>query len=269
MLSSISLEGKVALVTGSSDRDGIGFGIAYSLAKRGCSLVLTGSRQQEKVEDVKSMLKSKWNVPVDYIVCDLTDMNDIDKLYTMIKKIHAQGVDILVNNAAIHLHASPIESTPLDIWERTLRIDLTAPFRLIQLHLPDMKAKGFGRIINISGIDGVRAIQEIGASTSAKHGLNGLTKVVALESLGSGVTCNSVCPSAVDTQATRKFLRGYAEKLKVSYEEAEKQILLQYNPNGGFVKAQQVGELVAFLCSPAADQMTGTLLPIDAGLCAK
>ncbi|XP_070533020.1 uncharacterized oxidoreductase YxjF-like [Ptychodera flava] len=199
MSSSISLEGKVALVTGSSNRDGIGFAIAESLAKRGCSLVLTGSRKPEKAEDVKTTLKSKWNVPVDYIAADLTDMNDIDRLYTVIKKIHTQGVDILVNNADIHLLMSPIETMPPDIWERTLRINITAPFRLIQLHLPDMKAKGFGRIINVSAINGLRGFQGIGAATSAKHGLNGLTKVVALESLGSGVTCNSICPSMVDT----------------------------------------------------------------------
>ncbi|XP_070531872.1 D-beta-hydroxybutyrate dehydrogenase-like [Ptychodera flava] len=268
--SSFSLDGKVALVTGSSGRDGIGFAIAESLAQRGCSLVLTGSRQPEKVEDVKTTLTSKWNVPVDYIAADLIQMKNIDKLYKDIKKIHAQGVDILVNNAATPMHVSPIESIPFESWEMALRINLSVPFRLIQLFLPEMKIKGWARIVNISSLTSLRGFPEVAPSTSSKHGLNGLTKVVALESLGSGVTCNGVCPSAVNTRSTRDYFRGAIEKLGISFdEEKEKQALTQCNPSGQYVKTEQVGELVAFLCSPAADQMTGTLLPIDAGLCAK
>ncbi|XP_070531875.1 D-beta-hydroxybutyrate dehydrogenase-like [Ptychodera flava] len=268
--SSFSLDGKVALVTGSSAKDSIGFGIAESLAKRGCSLVLTGRRQPEMVKDVETTLKSKWNVHVDYIDADLSDMKSVDKLYTDIKKIHEQGVDILVNNAAVPLHVSPIESITLEHWEETLLVNLTAPFRLIQLHLPDMKIKGWARIVNINAISGLRGFPEVAPITSSKHGLNGLTKVVALESLGSGVTCNSICPGAVDTQSTRDFFKSTFEKLGISFdEENEKQALTQFNPSGQYVETEQVSELVAFLCSPAADQMTGTLLPIDAGLCAK
>ncbi|XP_070531874.1 D-beta-hydroxybutyrate dehydrogenase-like isoform X2 [Ptychodera flava] len=267
--SSFSLDGKVALITGSSGRHGIGYAIAESLAKRGCSLVLTGSRQPEKVEDVKTELKSKWNVPVDYIAADISDMKNVDKVYTDVKKIHAQGADILVNNAATSLHISPIESIPLDIWEKTLHMNLTVPFRLIQLHLPDMKAKGWARIVNISSLTSLKGFPEVAPSTSSKQGLNGLTKVVALESLGSGVTCNSVCPSMVGTQGTRAWFRSMVEEHGDFDREKEKQALAPYNPSGEYVDPEQVGELVAFLCSPAADQMTGTLLPIDAGLCAK
>ncbi|XP_070533019.1 D-beta-hydroxybutyrate dehydrogenase-like [Ptychodera flava] len=268
--SSTSLGGKVALVTGSSAKAGIGFAIAESLAKRGCSLVLTGSRPPEKVEDVKNTLKSKWNVPVDYIAADLSDIKNVDKLYTDIKKIHAQGVDILVNNAATPLYVSPIESIPLESWEKALHMNLTVPFRLIQLHLPDMKAKGWARIVNINSVAGIRGYPEIAPSASSKHGLTGLTKVVALESLGSGVTCNSICLSAVNSRSSRDFFRSAIEKLGMTFnEETEKQVLKQGNPSGQYVEPEQIGELVAFLCSSAADQMTGTSLPMDAGYCAK
>ncbi|XP_077981982.1 D-beta-hydroxybutyrate dehydrogenase-like [Glandiceps talaboti] len=242
--------GKVALVTGSSDHVGIGIGIATSLARRGCNVILSGSREAQKVDAQRIELERQYEVEAHYIQADLSDLTSIKKLHDDVTHLYSKGVDILVNNAGIvHVHA--VEEFPLDQWERDLRIMLTAPFYLTKLTLPHLKEKGWGRIINISSIFGLNGAQDVGCYVSSKHGLNGLTKVVALETLGSGVTCTSICPAGVNTELLRDYSVYKSIKADIPVEEME------------------VGELAAFLCSPAADQMTGTTIPIDAGYCAQ
>ncbi|XP_077979074.1 D-beta-hydroxybutyrate dehydrogenase-like [Glandiceps talaboti] len=256
--------GKVALVTGSSDRRGIGFGAARSLAQRGCSVILAGTRGSEKVKVLQDELQGECGIPVHYFQADFSNLSTVKKLYEDIKHIFPDGVDILVNNAGV-VTVKSVENSSVDSWEGDMRIMLTVPFYLTKLCLPDMKNKAWGKIVNISSALGLDGASMYSIYTAAKHGLNGLTKVTALETLGTGVTCNAVCPGAVHTEMYDAELVDYAKETGVPLEELLKTALQSFNPSGQFVGQDQIGELVAFLCSPAADQMTGTTLPIDAG----
>ncbi|XP_077981981.1 D-beta-hydroxybutyrate dehydrogenase-like [Glandiceps talaboti] len=259
---------KVALITGGSDPRGIGVAVARRLAQMGCRIVLSGSRNPESVATIRTDLERKYESPVHYIPADLNDLTTIQQLYEDIKKIYSEGVDILINNAGT-LNFTPIETFSLAVWEKDIRINLTAPFYLTKLCLPDMKRKGWGRIVNTSSVLGISAAPTVAACAASKHGLNGLTKVVALETLGSGVTCNAVCPSATYTELIINGNKARAEAMGITYEESEKIVLDTFNPSGKYIEANQVGDLIVFLCSPAADQMTGTTLPIDGGLGAR
>ncbi|XP_077982234.1 D-beta-hydroxybutyrate dehydrogenase-like [Glandiceps talaboti] len=261
--------GKVALVTGSSDAGGIGIAIARSLARRGCSLILTGSRQPEHGNKLKMELEVQYGIPTHYISADLSDLTSTKKLHEDVKYIYSDGVDILVNNAGMAVEFNPIEEINIDDFEKCLRVNLTAAFYLTQLTLANMKQKAWGRVINISSILGLAAYATNGPYTVAKHGLNGLTKVVALETLGSGVTCNAICPALVKTTIYENKVRELAMKAGIPEEEMEKQFLAALNPSGKYVETDQISELATFLCSPAADQITGTTIPIDAGYGAK
>ncbi|XP_077979868.1 D-beta-hydroxybutyrate dehydrogenase-like isoform X1 [Glandiceps talaboti] len=261
-------QGKVALVTGSSDTGGIGFAIARSLAKRGCSIILSGIRDSDEMDSLRTELEGQYEVPAHYIKADLNVLAAINTLYDNVRHIYAEGVDILVNNAAI-LSIHPMEEFPLETWERDLRVNLTAPFYLTKLCLPNMKRKGWGRIVNISSLCGVRGSVQLASYCSAKHGLHGLTKVTALETLGSGVTSNAIAPGLTDTVMVREMIQTNAENWGVSLEEAKKRSVETYSLSGQLVEVDQIGELSAFLCSPAADQMTGSVYSIDAGFTAQ
>ncbi|XP_077983184.1 D-beta-hydroxybutyrate dehydrogenase-like [Glandiceps talaboti] len=257
--------GMVALVTGSSDSGGIGIAIARSLARRGCSLILTGSRQPEHVNKLKTELEIQYGIPTHYISADLSDLTSTKKLYEDVKCIYSDGVDILVNNAGITVALNPIEEIPIDVFEKCLRVNLTAGFYLTQLTLANMKQKAWGRVINISSIFGLTGYTTCAAYTAIRHAMNGLTKVVALETLGSGVTCNAICPALVNTTLAKNMTREISIKTGKPKEEIDKQLFKGLNPSGKYIETDQIGELAAFLCSPAADQITGTAIPIDAG----
>ncbi|XP_077983208.1 D-beta-hydroxybutyrate dehydrogenase-like [Glandiceps talaboti] len=271
--------GKVALVTGSSDSGGIGIAIARSLARRGCSLILTGSRHPEHVNKLKMELEAQYGIPTHYISADLSDLTSTKKLHEDVKVdipvnnagkyIYSDGVDILVNNAGIAVELNPIEEVPIDVFVKCLQINLTAAFYLTQLTLMNMKQKAWGRVINISSILGLAGLPSAAAYTTSKHGMNGLTKVVALETLGSGVTCNAICPAVTYTAMAENGFREISIKTGQTEEELEKHFLEGLNPSGKYIETDQIGELAAFLCSPAADQITGTAIPIDGGFGAK
>ncbi|XP_077978898.1 D-beta-hydroxybutyrate dehydrogenase-like [Glandiceps talaboti] len=260
--------GRVALITGSSDSGGIGIAIARSLAQRGCSVILTGSRQPEHGNKLTTELERQYGIPTHYIPADLSDLTSIRKLYEDAKCIYSNGVDILVNNAGI-ASVLPLEEFPVDVFERELRVNLTAAFYLTQLTLANMKQKAWGRVINISSIHGLTGSATRAAYTASKHGMNGLTKVVALETLGSGVTCNAIGPALVNTAMVKTLIGQLSSTTGNTKEEIEKQLLEALNPSGKYVETEQLGELAAFLCSPAADQITGTAIPIDAGFGAR
>ncbi|XP_077983210.1 uncharacterized protein LOC144438051 [Glandiceps talaboti] len=397
--------GKVALVTGSSESGGIGIAIARSLARRGCSLILTGSRQPEHVNKLKTELEAQYGIPTHYISADLSDLTSTKKLHEDVKYIYSDGVDILVNNAGKYIYSdgvdilinnagkyiysdgvdilinnagkyissdrvdvlannagkyiysdgvailvnnagkyiysdrvnilvnnagkyiysdgveipvnnagkyiysdkvdilinnageyiycdredilinnavytlvnnagifvapNVVEEIPIDDFEKSLRINLTAGFYLTQLTLANMKQKAWGRVINISSIVGLAGTPLGAPYITSKHGMNGLTKVVALETLGSGVTCNAICPALSYTVMTEHIIRQFSIKMGQPKEETEKQLLEALNPSGKYIETDQIGELAAFLCSPAADQITGTAIPIDGGFGAK
>ncbi|CAG5135755.1 unnamed protein product, partial [Candidula unifasciata] len=165
-------------------------------------------------------------------------------------------------------HVSPLESFPLDIWNKMLGLMLTAPFQLAQLCIGNMKAKGWGRIINIASAHGLVASPNKTAYVTVKHGLVGFTKAVSLETAGSGVTCNAVCPGYVETPLFIKQAEDRAKDQGISFEDGKKQILAVH-PSGEAVKISEVAEIVAFLCSSAANQITGASMVVDGGWTAR
>ncbi|XP_070564154.1 D-beta-hydroxybutyrate dehydrogenase-like [Ptychodera flava] len=259
-----NLQGRVALITGSSDKNGIGIATAESLARRGCSLVLSGSRHPMKVESLTSQLARQYDVPVTYLPADLAQLENAKRLFDDVKKIHNDGVDILVNNAGMAYFRS-IESTDRKNWQKSMCINLDAPFYLSKLVLSDMRRKCWGRIINIGSPLGLGGVTDAAAYVTVKHGLSGLTKCTALETAGSGVTCNAVCPAEVQTELNVEYRKQVFGKDQSMTLDDFKRTVQSAVPSGTFLKAEQVAELVAFLCSPAADQITGSDLLMDGG----
>ncbi|XP_070576144.1 D-beta-hydroxybutyrate dehydrogenase-like [Ptychodera flava] len=261
--------GRVALITGATSPDGVGYAIAESLARNGFSIILHGRRDAEDVEPLRAKLERKHQVKADYIRANLLERSEIENLCREVKTIYPGGVDVLVNNAGLS-HRAKLEDFPPAKWDELIAVNLTAPFDLTRLLFGDMKRKGWGRIINISSVRS--KIVDADSSVpyaAAKHGLNGLTKATAMAGLGSGVTCNAICPALIKTKLAIELIEKATKRWGVSFEEAKKRILSTINPSGKFVTVEQVAELASFLCTPAADQITGAELPVDAGLWAK
>jgi len=260
------LEKRVALVTGSTS--GVGLAVAHGLASRGCHILLNGFGDDQLIKSLKTDFKSNYNKNADYLPVDLSKESEIEKYITEVKILYPQGVDILVNNAGFQ-HVSPIEDFPVEKWNSIIAVLLSAPFHLTRLLLPDMRHNIWGRIINLASVHSIRASPFKAAYVSAKHGLAGLTKVVALETAGSGVTCNAVSPGFVDTPILQMQVKALAEREHLSYDEAKAKFLAIYHPSKEAVGLDQIAEMVVFLCSEAASQTTGTNVVIDGGWTAK
>ncbi|XP_006821609.1 D-beta-hydroxybutyrate dehydrogenase-like [Saccoglossus kowalevskii] len=262
------IQGKVALVTGSSDKEGIGISIARSLAQRGCSIVLHGSRSGDKVEDIREDLQSQYEVPVHYFRADFGNLKEVLVLFHNIKHLYSGGIDILVNNAAI-LVTAPVENYGIDRWEKQLRVNLTSAFYLTSLTLANMKQKGWGRIINNSSIWGERGCPNVSGMIAYKHGINGLTKTVALETSGTGVTCNAICPAIVKTASLERFVKAASDETGIPLKKIKRNFVNQNNPSGELLDPDKIGEVAAFLCSTSADEITGALIHVDWGASAQ
>ncbi|XP_067671486.1 D-beta-hydroxybutyrate dehydrogenase-like [Haliotis asinina] len=256
-----SLKGLVALVTGATS--GIGLGIAHSLAKRGCSIVVNGLGDAKVFENLKEDFARQHGVDTHFSGEDLAKLSDIQKLHNDVLKLYPRGLDILVNNAGFQ-HVCPVESFPTETWDAMIAVMLTAPFHLTQRFLPRMRVKGWGRIINMSSTHGHVASANKSAYISAKHGIIGFTKTVAIETAGSGVTCNAICPGYVETPLSMKQVEDRSRDQGITLEEAKAQIV-GVHASKQPVKLEHIGEMAAFLCSPAADQMTGASLVVDGG----
>ncbi|XP_019638126.1 PREDICTED: uncharacterized protein LOC109480375 [Branchiostoma belcheri] len=256
------LSGKSALVTGSTS--GIGLGIARALAGSGCNIVFTGHKDEAGIRELHQEFTRKHNVQANYIPAELTRPGDIEKLCHETMAYYPEGVNILINAAGIQ-HVCPIEKFPLERWDTMLSVMLTAPFQITKHLLPAMKTKGWGRIVNVSTVHGLVASVNKCAYVAAKHGLNGLTKVVALETAGTGVTCNSICPGWVlSTMMEQQIAQASAEN-GISWDEAKWLLISQKQPSMQFATIEQVSASVVYLCSPAADQMTGSCMTMDGG----
>jgi 3-hydroxybutyrate dehydrogenase len=255
------LKGKVAIVTGSTS--GIGLGIAKELAKLGADLVLNGFGDAGEIEAIRSGIEREHGVCVIY---DGADMSKEQAVRGMIARaVEKFGrLDILVNNAGIQFTA-PVEEFPAAKWNAILDINLSAAFYGIAAAVPQMKKQHWGRIVNIASTHGLVASTHKAAYVAAKHGLVGLTKVVGLETAGSGVTCNAVCPGWVRTPLVEKQIRDIAVQKQISQKRAAEEILAEKQPSLDFVSPSQLGGTVAFLCSAAADQITGTAISVDGG----
>jgi 3-hydroxybutyrate dehydrogenase len=255
------LNGKVAIVTGSTS--GIGLGIARELAKLRADLVLNGLGDADEIEAIRSRIEREQGVRVVYDGADMSNGEAVRRLITATIEKFGR-LDILVNNAGIQFTA-PVEEFPPAKWNAILDINLSAAFHGMAAAVPQMKKQRWGRMVNIASTHGLVASTHKAAYVAAKHGLVGLTKVVGLETAGSGVTCNAVCPGWVRTSLVEKQIDDIAAEKRISQQQATKELLEEKQPSLDFVSAAQLGGTVAFLCSPAADQITGTAISVDGG----
>lgn len=255
------LSGKTALITGSTS--GIGRTIAEAFAGDGATVVLNGLGDKGEIETFRKALAKKTGVTVLYDDADLTDVDAIEAMMGRVER-ETGGVDILVNNAGIQ-HVNRIEDFPTEKWNALIALNLTAPFHTTRLAIPQMRKKDWGRIINMASAHGLVASAEKSAYVASKHGLVGLTKVVALETAETGITCNAICPGWVRTNLVERQIEARAKTMAVSTADAALNLLSEKQPSKAFVTPEQVAATALFLCSDAASQMTGAALPIDGG----
>jgi 3-hydroxybutyrate dehydrogenase len=255
------LKGKTALITGSTS--GIGLGIARALASQGCGIMMNGFGDASVIERLRAAMAADFGVTVAYNGADMTRPTEIAALVAA-TVAQLGGIDILVNNAGIQ-HTAPVEDFPPEKWDAIIAVNLSSSFHTIHHSLPHMKASGWGRIINIASVHGLVASVNKAAYVTAKHGLVGLTKVVALETAGLGITCNAICPGWTRTELIEPQIVARAEALGVDIEAGGRDLLAEKQPSRQFVSIEQLGHLAVFLCSDAAAQITGAPLPIDGG----
>jgi 3-hydroxybutyrate dehydrogenase len=251
------LQQKTALVTGSTS--GIGLGIAISLARQGIRVMLNGFGD---VDQAKSTI-SATGAEVDYHPADMSKPDEIADLMAQTEKKWG-GVDILVNNAGIQYVAN-VEDFPVERWDAIIAINLSSAFHTTRLAIPGMKAKNWGRIINIASAHGLVASAQKSAYVAAKHGLVGFTKSVALEVATTGITANAICPGWVLTPLVQKQIDARVAAQGISQEEAQRQLLGEKQPSLQFVTPEQLGGMAVFLCSEAASNIRGAALNIDGG----
>jgi 3-hydroxybutyrate dehydrogenase len=247
------MKGKVALVTGSTS--GIGLGIARALAAAGADIVLNGFGDGAAIQE---QMAREFKVRVSHDGADMAKPGEIRRM------IERAAPDILVNNAGIQ-HVAPVEDFPDERWDAVLAINLSASFHAIKAALPQMRRRGWGRIVNIASAHGLVASVNKAAYVAAKHGLVGLTKVVALETAATGVTCNAICPGWVLTPLVQKQIDDLAQRERIAVEEAKRRLLAEKQPSGDFATPEQIGAAALFLCSDGAAQIRGASLSIDGG----
>ena len=255
------LEGKVALVTGSTS--GIGLGIARSLAGVGASIMMNGFGEADDIERLRSQLAEENGVSVAFDGADLSRPDEVNRLVEKTIDVLG-GVDVLVNNAGIQFVA-PIEEFPNDRWEAIIALNLSAAFYSMKVAIPAMKVKGWGRIINVASAHGLVASSNKVAYVAAKHGLVGATKVAALELANHGVTVNAICPGWVLTPLVERQLRDRAEQTGTEIAVEMEQLLAEKQPMLKFTTPESIGAMAVFLCSDEAETITGATLSIDGG----
>ncbi|MBI1954728.1 MAG: 3-hydroxybutyrate dehydrogenase [Proteobacteria bacterium] len=255
------LSGKTALVTGSTS--GIGLGVATELAKNNANIILNGFGPLTEIAGLVNHLSTLTTGKVIHCAANLIEIHDIEQLVQFSFSTFGT-IDILVNNAGIQ-YVSPIETFPVEKWNHIIALNLSSSFHTIRLTLEKMKEKGWGRIINIVSTHGLVASPGKAAYVAAKHGLLGLTKVVALETSKENITCNAICPGWVLTPLVEQQIQQKAEKQKISFDEAKDELLAEKQPSKQFVTPEQIGRTCVFLCSEAAHQMTGSNVVMDGG----
>ena len=255
------LKQKSAIVTGSTS--GIGLGIAHALAEQGADIMLNGFGNAAEIEFTRAELERQFGVKVRY---SGADMSQPDQIRAMAEQARAEfgKIDIIVNNAGIQ-HVAPIEEFPEAKWDAVLAINLSSAFHLIKAVIPEMKARRFGRIINIASAHGLTASPFKSAYVAAKHGMIGLSKTVAIEVAEFGVTCNTICPGYVKTPLVDKQIADQAKAHGISPEDVVRDVMLVHQQRKEFVKVEELAALAVFLASDAAASMTANAIPMDGG----
>ncbi len=255
------LDGKTAIVTGSTS--GIGLGVARALAREHANVILNGFGDPAEIAARTAEIAETGRGQCRFHGADMSKPDEIAAMVALAEEAFG-GVDILVSNAGIQ-HTDPVEAFPVDRWDAIIAINLSAVFHATRLVVPGMKARGWGRIINTGSVHGLVASAHKAAYVAAKHGVSGLTKVVALETAGSGVTCNAICPGWVRTPLVERQIEDLAAREELAIDDAVGALLGPKQPSKQFVSADDIGALAVFLCSDAAAQITGTMVPIDGG----
>jgi 3-hydroxybutyrate dehydrogenase len=255
------LAGKCALITGSTA--GLGYAVAQALAASGCNIVLNGIAPAAEGGWAADTLARDHRVQAVYERADLSELPQIERLIAA-ASTRFGGIDVVVNNAVVR-HFAPIETLTPAEWEQSLAVNLTAPFHIVRLALPGMRARGFGRIFNLSSYYGVRGAEARVGYVTTKTALIGLTRAIALETDGTDITCNAICPGTLPTPDIMGRIEKQAAAQNISMDEATKAYLASRRPAGRFVAPDSVASLIAFLSGPAGRDITGAVLPVDGG----
>lgn len=254
-----------AIVTGSTS--GIGLGVATAFAAEGMNVMLNGFGDRDEIEAIRAGLEKKYDIKARHNGADMTKP---DEIRAMVADADAEfgHIDILVNNAGIQ-HVAPVEDFPEAKWNAIIAINLSSAFHTTKAVFKGMKERGYGRIINIASAHGLVASPFKSAYVSAKHGLVGFTKTIALEGAEFGVTCNAICPGYVRTPLVEAQIPDQAKTHNMTEEEVVQKVMLEAQPTKQFVTVEQVGALAVYLTTKAASQITGAALQIDGGWVAK
>ena len=252
-----ALTGRTAVVTGSNS--GIGLGIARCLAEAGADVLLNSYTDRPEDHDLARAIADEFGVGARYVPADLADADQCARLVA-----EAGRCDILVNNAGIQ-HVAPIPDFPRGKWDAIIAVNLSSAFHTTAAALPMMRAAGWGRIINVASAHGLTASPYKSAYVAAKHGVVGLTKVTALETAREPITCNALCPGYVLTPLVEAQIPDTMKEYGMGREEVIEKVLLQRQPSKEFATVEQMGGICTFLCTPAADQITGTTISADGG----
>ena len=255
------LKGKTALITGSTS--GIGLAIARMLAKDGADVMLNGFGDAGEIEKLRAGIEKEFGVKARYRGADMSKPAEIAGLIAATEKEFGK-LDVLVNNAGIQ-HVANIEDFPIEKWDAIIAINLSSSFHSIRAALPGMKKRKWGRIVNIASAHGLVASAQKSAYVAAKHGLVGLTKVVAIEAANDGVTCNAICPGWVLTSLVAQQVEARAKTQGISFDEAKRELVAEKQPMLEYTQPENIGALAAFLASDAAATITGSAYSIDGG----
>ena len=252
---------KAAVVTGSTS--GIGLAIARALAREATNVMLNGFGDAGEIEKTRAEVERQCGVRALYSLADMTKPAEIAEMIRTAEQAFG-GIDILVNNAGIQ-HVAPVEEFPIEKWDQILAINLSSAFHLVRATFEGMKARKFGRIVNISSAHGLIASPFKAAYVAAKHGIVGFTKVIALEGAEAGVTSNAICPGYVWTPLVERQIDDQARSHKIPREAVIRDVLLKNQPNKRFASVEEIGALTVFLCGDGGTSITGTAIPIDGG----
>lgn len=255
------VKNKVALITGSTS--GIGLGIAKKLAESGCHIMLNGMGDTKAIEQIQKEMAQEFKVKVLYHGADLSKPDQIQAMIQTCQK-ELGSLDILVNNAGIQ-HVCPIEEFPPEKWDAIIAISLSGAFHTVRHAFPMMKENKWGRIINIASAHALVASPFKSAYVAAKHGIAGLTKVIALEGAQFGITCNAICPGYVKTPLVENQIADTAKARGITPEQVVRDVMLGEQPTKEFVKIEEVAALALYLSQTEAAPITGACLPIDGG----